>query len=47
MTSPHGTEYQNEKKTKILILEDRVNAIKRESARSITKALGCTNLGIY
>ena len=33
MASPHGAEYQDEKKTKILTLEDRVNVIKRESAR--------------
>ena len=28
MASPHGTEYQKEKKRKILTLEDRVNDIK-------------------
>ena len=28
MASPHGTEYQDEKKRKILSVEDRVNAIK-------------------
>ena len=33
MASPHGTEYQNEKKRKIPTLEDRVNA--GESARAI------------
>ena len=28
MASPHGTEYQNEKKRKILTMEDRVNVIR-------------------
>ena len=43
IASPDGTEYQNEKKRKILTLEDRVNAIKRhntgEGARSIAKGI--------
>ena len=51
MTSPYGTLYQNEKKRKILTVEDnRVNVIKRhnagESARSIAKALDCSKTQI-
>ena len=50
MASPHGTKHQNEKKRKILTLEDRVNVIKRhntgEHARSIAEALGCSKTQI-
>ena len=53
MAYPHGTLYQNEKKSKILTREDRINVTKRhntgKSARSIAKALGCnkTQIVIY